>query len=177
MRWCRFFEYGRAALVFSAVVALSLAGACSSRDAAQVRDTTAAANVAAVSRAANDSAPVVTVYKSPTCGCCTAWVDHLRQSGFRVVAIDTTDVEAVKRRYGVASEHAACHTAVVGGYVVEGHVPAEDIRRLLAQRPPITGLAVPGMPVGSPGMEGAYKQAYEVLAFRRGGESTVFAKH
>lgn len=177
MRRHRLVECSRALFVLPCAVALSFAGACSRGGEVQVGDTTAAVNVAATPRPATDSAPVVTVYKSPTCTCCMAWVNHVRQSGFRVVAIDTSDLDAVKRRYGVASEHAACHTATVGGYVVEGHVPADDIRRLLAQRPAITGLAVPGMPVGSPGMEGAYRQAYEVLAFTRGGVTTVFAKH
>lgn len=163
--------------VLGGLLVLNIGAACSQRGEQPARDTTAAVNVAATPRPAVDSALAVTVYKSPTCTCCTAWVDHVRQNGFAVVAIDTTDLEAVKRRYGVAPEHAACHTAIVGGYVVEGHVPADDIRRLLAQRPPVTGLAVPGMPVGSPGMEGAYKQAYEVLAFTRGKSTSVFARH
>lgn len=162
--------------VLGGALALTFAAACQ-RDETPVGDTTAAVNVAATPRPPADSALVMTVYKSPTCGCCTAWVDHVRLNGFRVVAIDTNDVDTVKRRYGVAPEHSSCHTAIVGGYVVEGHVPAEDIRRLLAQRPPVSGLAVPGMPMGSPGMEGAYKQAYEVLTFTRGAGSTVFAKH
>lgn len=157
--------------------ALVLALGCSKDVEVGSSDTTTAVNGVATPRPAADSAPTVTVYKSPTCGCCTAWVDHMKENGFRTIAIDTTDVDAVKRKYGVAAEHAACHTAIVAGYVVEGHVPAEDVRRLLAQRPRVTGLAVPGMPVGSPGMEGAYKQAYDVLAFTRGAATTVFARH
>lgn len=140
-------------------------------------DKTQGGNVSANPRRSGDSAQVVTVYKSPTCTCCTAWVDHVRRSGFTVIAIDTTDLDAVKRRHGVAPEHAACHTAIVGGYVVEGHAPASDIRRLLAERPAIRGLAVPGMPMGSPGMEGAYEQTYDVLAFSRGSPPRIFATH
>lgn len=163
--------------VLGGVLVLSVVAACSQRGEEPAGDTMAAVNVAATPRPAADAAPVVTVYKSPTCTCCTAWVDHMKESGFRVVSIDTSNLEAIKRRYGVAPEHAACHTAIVGDYVVEGHVPAEDVRRLLAQRLAIIGVAVPGMPVGSPGMEGAYKQSYDVLAFARGGVTSVFSKH
>jgi len=164
-------------LLFTGVVGLPLAVACSRGGEVQVGDTTAAVNVAATPRPATDSAPVIAVYKSPTCTCCTKWVDYVKRSGFKVDVINTRSLDPIKRRYGVASEHSACHTAIVGGYVVEGHVPAEDIRRLLAERPAITGLAVPGMPIGSPGMEGAYRQAYEVLAFTRGGGTSIFASH
>ena len=163
--------------ILSGLLTLTSVPACTRSGDQGVGDTTAAVNVGATPRPPSDSASLVRVYKSPTCTCCTAWVDHMRQSGFRVLAIDTTDLDAIKRRYRVAAEHAACHTATVGGYVVEGHVPAEDVRRLLAERPSVTGLAVPGMPVGSPGMEGTYKEAYEVLAFTHGSTSTVFAKH
>lgn len=120
---------------------------------------------------------VVTVYKSPTCGCCTAWVEHLRKEGFRVVAIDTADIDAIKRRQGVTQELSSCHTAVVGDYVIEGHVPAADIRRLLAERPQIRGLAAPGMPQGSPGMETGVRDRYDVLSFTREGRTAVFATH
>ena len=161
-------------MVRAGVVAVVLG--CSSDGRPSSGDTMAAVNVSATPRRA-DSAIAVTVYKSPTCMCCNAWVDHLKENGFVVTAVDTTDVDAVKQRLGVAPQHAACHTATVGGYVVEGHVPAADIRRLLAEKPAITGLAVPGMPVGSPGMEGAYRQAYEVLAFTRGKGTNVFARH
>ena len=123
------------------------------------------------------NATLITVYKSPTCGCCTAWVDHLRNEGFRVVAIDTTDLEPIKRRYDVPRRLSSCHTAVVGNYVIEGHVPAADIRRLLAERPQIRGLAVPGMPQGSPGMETGVTERYDVLALMGDGKATVFATH
>lgn len=159
------------------VITLALAGACSRGGDARQGDTTAVVNVAETPRPAADSAPTITVYKSPTCGCCNAWVDHLRENGFRVAATNTNALDSIKRRHGVEAGHASCHTAIVGSYVVEGHVPAADIRRLLAERPAVTGLAVPGMPAGSPGMEGPYKESYEVLAFTRGGRTTVFAKH
>ena len=107
----------------------------------------------------------VTVHKDPNCGCCSGWVDHLRAAGFSVAAQDTTDLAGVKQQYGVPPELASCHTAIVGSYVIEGHVPALAIRRLLAERPDAKGLAVPGMPVGSPGMEGGTPQPYAVVLF------------
>lgn len=119
----------------------------------------------------------VTVYKSPTCGCCKDWVDHMRNEGFTVVAIDTSDMNRVKHAHGVTHDLGSCHTATVGGYVLEGHVPAADVKRLLAQRPAVVGLAVPGMPMGSPGMEGMYKQKYDVVAFDRTGGRSVFASY
>ena len=116
------------------------------------------------------------VYKSPTCGCCSAWVDHLREQGFDVEANDVADVAQYKREHGVPYDLGSCHTAVIGGYVIEGHVPAADIRRLLAERPDIAGLAVPGMPSGSPGMPGP-AQSYAVIAFDRDGNQQVYARH
>ena len=110
----------------------------------------------------------ITVYKSPTCGCCTKWVDHLRASGFNVTAHDTADMASVKAKLGVPDGMASCHTAVVSGYVIEGHVPAADIQRLLEEKPKVAGLAVPGMPMGSPGMEGSRTDKYEVLTFGNG---------
>lgn len=106
------------------------------------------------------AAPSVTVYKSPSCGCCEEWVEYLRREGFQVKAIDQPDHSAVKRRLGVAPELSSCHTALVDGYVIEGHVPAAPIRRLLTERPQTRGLTVPGMPLNSPGMgpmDGALK--------------------
>jgi hypothetical protein len=119
----------------------------------------------------------ILVYKSPTCGCCSAWIDHLRDAGFVVRHRNIEDVAAIKGRHGVPRQMWSCHTAIVGDYVVEGHVPAEDIRRLLEQAPQITGLAVPGMPAGSPGMEvDGYREAFNVWAF--GGESLeAFARY
>lgn len=117
-------------------------------------------------------APVVTVHKDPSCGCCDGWVAHLRLAGFRATVAEGSDVYAVKYRLGVPEELASCHTATVGGYTIEGHVPAHAIRRLLAERPAISGLAVPGMPTGSPGMEGGAPEAYDVVAFAPGRRST-----
>lgn len=121
----------------------------------------------------------VTVDKTPTCGCCRAWVDDLRARGFRVEAVDRDDLTMVKAANGVPGELQSCHTATVGGYVVEGHVPAGDIRRLLAERPAVAGIAVPGMPVGSPGMEvpGTPAERYDVLSFDRAGAIRTFASH
>lgn len=119
---------------------------------------------------------VVIVYKSPTCGCCGKWVEHLRASGFPVEAHDLADVTPVKTERGVPERLRSCHTALVSGYVIEGHVPADVIRRLLEERLDVLGLAVPGMPVGSPGMEGPNPQPYEVLAFGGDGSVEVYAK-
>ncbi len=130
----------------------------------------------AVARA-ESATPGVTVYKSPTCGCCGKWIDHLRANGFQVTARDVADVDAYKQQYGVPRHLASCHTAVVEGYVIEGHVPADVVRRLLAERPKVRGLSVPGMPIGSPGMEqGARKDPYDVVAFDRAGRVTVYER-
>ena len=114
--------------------------------------------------------PTAMVYKSPTCGCCTKWIDHLRENGFEVQIREPADMDAVKDRLEVPTDMRSCHTAVIGGYVVEGHVPATDIKRLLRDRPKAKGLAVPGMPLGSPGMEaGSRQQAYTVWLLNQGG--------
>lgn len=120
---------------------------------------------------------VVTVYKSASCGCCKAWVAHMEEAGFTVEAHDVDDLPAVKVEHGVRPEHQSCHTALVGGYVVEGHVPADVVRRMLDERPAIAGLATPGMPRGSPGMEvpSGERDAYDVIAFRDDGTSEVYA--
>lgn len=119
------------------------------------------------------------VTKSPTCGCCTAWVRHIRDAGFLVEAHDVGQdaLYALKAQLGVRPEYSSCHTGEIDGYVIEGHVPAEEVSRLLETRPDALGLAVPGMPVGSPGMEmGARKDPYDVLLIRRDGSSAVFAR-
>ena len=118
----------------------------------------------------------VVVYKSPTCGCCNGWVDHMRDAGFAVRTEDVIDMNAVKRREGVPVDLSSCHTALVGGYVVEGHVPAHVIRSFLDRAPDVAGLAVPGMPIGSPGMEGPNPVAYDVLAFDADGRRGVFER-
>jgi hypothetical protein len=121
------------------------------------------------------------VYKSPTCGCCKAWIDKMKAAGFevRVTDMDEGALQAEKARRGVSSNLASCHTAVVNGYVIEGHVPAADINRLLKDKPAVAGLAAPGMPRGSPGMEmpDGSRDAYNVLSFTRAGKTTVFARH
>jgi hypothetical protein len=132
---------------------------------------------AAAPAAAPATAPLVTVYKDPDCGCCKSWVEYMKKHGFRVDAKDTRDMEQVKANVGVPKPLVSCHTAMVGGYIIEGHVPAEDIQRLLKQKPKIAGLAVPGMPAGSPGMEGPSPQHYQVIAFERSGKTHVFAAH
>lgn len=117
------------------------------------------------------------VYKSPTCGCCGAWIDHVRDSGFEVEVKDVYDLDPIKASAGVPGEMESCHTAMIDGYVVEGHVPASDIKRLLAEKPDVKGIAVPGMPIGSPGMEqGNYKEPYASVLFSEKGYQ-VFETH
>ena len=109
---------------------------------------------------------VLKVYKSPTCRCCSAWVAHMRSAGFRLMSIDITDLRPIKDKLGVFHELRSCHSAVIDGYVIEGHVPAREVKRLLRDRPKAIGLAVPGMPVGSPGMEqGSRRDPFQVILF------------
>jgi hypothetical protein len=161
------------------VIAALLLAACSpaTPESSARSDSGSPASPATRVAAAHQTSDTITVYKTPTCGCCAKWVDHLREHGYHVNAIDQNDLSEVKSRLGVSSALQSCHTATVGGYVVEGHVPAADIRRLLAERPSVTGLAVPGMPSGSPGMEGFRSERYDVLAFDKGGATKVFASH
>jgi hypothetical protein len=121
----------------------------------------------------------ITVYKDPSCGCCTKWVDHLRANGFAPAVHDRSDMDALKDSLGVPAKLRSCHTAIVGAYVIEGHVPAADVKRLLTSKPAKTvGVAVPGMPAGSPGMEmGGRVDRYDVVAFAPGGATRVFASH
>lgn len=125
--------------------------------------------------------PVVHVMKSPTCGCCSDWVDYMREEGFRVETEDmgSQELVAAKNEHGVPRDLFACHTATVEGYVVEGHVPAREVRRLLEEKPDVTGIAVPEMPAGSPGMEvGGRQEPYDVVAFdAEDGERSVFASY
>jgi len=117
-------------------------------------------------------------YRSPTCSCCGRWVEHMQDAGFQVDDRIAEDMEAVKQELGVPTDLASCHTAVVGGYVIEGHVPATDVQRLLAERPNVAGLAAPGMPVGSPGMEtGDTAQPYTIYSFTAAGDVAVFQEH
>ena len=121
----------------------------------------------------------ITVYKSASCGCCAKWVDHLKANGFTPAVHDDENMDAIKDEMGVPAGVRSCHTALLGRYLVEGHVPAADLRRLLAEKPAVAGLAAPGMPGGSPGMAvpGAPHEPFEVLAFTRDGKTTVFARH
>lgn len=112
--------------------------------------------------------PRMKVWKSPTCGCCGAWVDHMRAAGFAVEVTETDAMDTVKSRLGITLALASCHTGEVEGYVLEGHVPADAVKRLLKERPPATGLAVPGMPQGAPGMETGTIEPYEILLFAPG---------
>lgn len=124
--------------------------------------------------------PAMTVYKSASCGCCGQWVEHVRANGFTVREVNTDDLNTVKREMGIPPRLASCHTVVVGSFVVEGHVPADDIKKLLRDRPAVRGLAVPGMPIGSPGMEQgppSQYERYDVLAFTADGATRVFASH
>jgi hypothetical protein len=133
----------------------------------------------AANTASTPSLPVALVHKSPTCGCCTAWVEHLRKAGFAVQIDEREDLEPLKKRLGVPLGKGSCHTAEIGGLIVEGHVPAEDIKRLLANRGSARGLVLPGMPMGSPGMEApdGRVQRYTVETINADGSTTPFATH
>jgi hypothetical protein len=127
--------------------------------------------------AAMAQATVVEVFKSPYCGCCGKWVEHLQQNGFEVNAHDVEDVPAVRQKLGMPDRLGSCHTAKIGGYVVEGHVPATDIQRLLKEKPKALGLSVPSMPPGSPGMESSKPIPYQTLLVQSDGSTRVFAQH
>ena len=131
---------------------------------------------ASPARADADALPTALVYKTPTCGCCSLWVDHMREAGFEVDARDLNDIIPIKIDAGVPPRMSSCHTALIDGYVVEGHIPAEHVKQLLADRPDIVGIAVPGMPIGSPGMEGIGARPYQVLSWDREGNVEVYAE-
>jgi hypothetical protein len=139
----------------------------------------ASACSAPATRASAPAGPPVeiVVHKGKLCGCCGGWIEHMEANGFVVAVRDTDDLAGVKQALGVPSLMGSCHTSAVGGYVVEGHVPASAIRRLLAERPDAKGLLLPGMPPGSPGMESARPRPYSVLVFRDGEMPTVFSRH
>ena len=139
--------------------------------------TTLAALLALAAVPAIAAPAVIEVYKTAACGCCALWVKHLRQHGLSPRVTDVEDIGAVKIRHAVPRSVATCHTAIVEGYVIEGHVPATDILRLLQEKPAVRGLAVAGMPAGSPGMEGATSEAYDVVAFDKAGKMRVFSHH
>ena len=130
---------------------------------------------ACASDAAAKPGTKIMVYKSPTCGCCRKWEDHLDENGFEVTSQNVPDVAPIKDRYGIPAALASCHTGLVGGYAIEGHVPADLIHRLLREKPKAIGLAVPGMPMGSPGMEGFRKDRYDVILVEQNGRTRVYA--
>lgn len=151
------------------LVAACGVGEARDADAAHVSD-------GAPTRAVADALPRALVYKTPSCGCCTLWVDHMREAGFEVDARDLNDIIPVKIDAGVPPRMSSCHTTLIDGYVVEGHIPAEHVKRLLEERPDIVGIAVPGMPIGSPGMEGIGARPYQVLSWDREGNVEVYAE-
>jgi hypothetical protein len=137
-----------------------------------------ASAVLALPAVAATALPPVEVFKSPYCGCCGAWVDHMKAAGFVVKVNLVDDTTSARTRAGLPDKFGSCHTAFVGGYVVEGHVPADEVKRLLALKPNAMGLAVPSMPPGSPGMEmGARHDPYDVLLVDKSGRATVFAHY
>lgn len=120
----------------------------------------------------------ITVYRSPTCGCCGKWIEHVKQNHFVIKDIVSDDMQAIKKKYGVPDQLASCHTAIVDGYVIEGHVPAADIQKLLDTKPKVVGISAPGMPMGSPGMEmGGRADDFDVVSFDSAGNVQVFAEH
>ncbi len=160
------------------IVFLSMAvSACNSEQVAssgEIVDT-----VAPTAATANPNGMEITVYKSPTCGCCASWVSYLEEEEFKVTAIEHDDMDAIKIKLGLLDPTLkSCHTAIVDGYIIEGHVPADDIKRLLANRPShIKGLSAPGMPMMSPGMASRTPKDYAVLSFTESGEKAVFSQY
>lgn len=128
-------------------------------------------------KGAEKALPVVEVYKSAECGCCKIWAEHLQKSGFKVILNDVDDVPAARKKLGMPNKYGACHSAKVGQYLVEGHVPASDIKRMLKESPNALGLAVPSMPPGSPGMESEAPVPYDTLLVGKNGKASVFARH
>jgi hypothetical protein len=128
-------------------------------------------------KAAAASKTAVTVYKTPTCGCCGNWVQYMNAQGYACTVTNQADLSDVKAKYGVPANLQSCHTSLVGGYVIEGHVPVEDINRLLREKPAIAGLAAPGMPAASPGMDVPNSPGYDVIAFEKNGQQRVYARH
>jgi hypothetical protein len=135
--------------------------------------------VALAQTAQVDKLPSVEVYKNPSCGCCGAWVTHMQKAGFAVTVREVTDLSPLRERLGIPAEHASCHSAKVGGYVLEGHVPADDVKRLLREKPQALGLAVPAMPLGAPGMEVPPEQAqsYATLLLKRNAPAQIYVRH
>jgi len=164
------------------IAAILLAGllavGCSNADDG-AKATTKASQAATSASTTAQAKPEVVMYKPPTCDCCTGWAEHLRKDGFSVVVKKHQDMDGIKTKFGVSEKLASCHTAIVDGYVIEGHVPAADVERLLKERPDIVGLTAPGMPMKSPGMQavGQQPKGYSVLAFDKDGNTTVFHRY
>ena len=159
------------------ILALGLA-ACARAPATSGASPTASATPASAAHAVDDSLPPRVAFKSPTCGCCELWVEHMRAAGFQVEVKDTQDMGAIKTEAGVPVGQGSCHTAKVGNYYLEGHVPAADVKRLLAEAPDARGLIVPGMVPGSPGMEqGGVTKPYDVLLLAKDGSTSVYSHH
>ncbi len=139
---------------------------------------TAFVPLAIIASAGSAAAATLTVTKTPSCGCCGHWVEHMVKAGFKVDVRDVENVTPVATRLGVPAKLRSCHTSEIGGYAIEGHVPAADVKRLLAQRPKAAGIAVPGMVMGSPGMEhGDHRMPYKTILFDRTGKTSIFASH
>lgn len=158
--------------LFGPAVALLLLGACGDADAAPDASAT-------LSTAGSQQLPSIVVYKTLTCGCCGGWVEHMRQSGFAVDVRDlpgNMELMQVKAEAGVPGDMASCHTSLVDGYVIEGHVPADQVKRLLAERPALAGIAAPGMPAGSPGMDVPNSPPYEIIAWNQDGAKSRYAE-
>lgn len=172
-------KFGKMGIGVASVGVALLAGGCapeaSAEDGRTASSTPANAMVDATLAATIAATPTIKVYKSPTCGCCALWVDHMREAGFELDVEDTDDMIGVKVDAGLPLQLQSCHTALVDGYVFEGHIPAEVIARFLAEKPSASGLAVPGMPIGSPGMEfGDRVDPYDVLRFDAAGTTSVY---
>ena len=155
---------------------VSSAIACNSRPQPAPPESVSSAPPAGSSVAPSSDSGALVVYKEATCPCCNAWVDYMRSHGYRVVTYNVSDLDAVKRKHGITPALQSCHTTEVGGYFVEGHVPAELVRRLLTERPRIAGIAVPGMPVGSPGMEVGPPEPYDILSVDSSGATAIFGR-
>ena len=163
----------RTAWGLASLAVLMMSTACA-RVPEAASETASAAQAAAPVDAA-DTTPVMIVHKSPSCGCCGLWVEHMQRAGFNVEVRNTDDIGPIKARLGVPYGKGSCHTAEIDGYLVEGHVPADLILKMLKERPAGRGLAVPGMPIGSPGMEGGTPERYQVLLFDKAGTTRVYA--
>lgn len=158
-----------------AIAGIALPSGCS--PSTQELEPASPASVAAIPGPATTAGPdstALVVYKESTCPCCNSWVDYMRTDGFNVVTYNVTDLDAVKQKHNIAGNLQSCHTTEVGGYYVEGHVPADLVRRLLAERPRVAGIAVPGMPVGSPGMEVGPAEPYDILTVDSAGRTAIF---